>query len=390
MFKRALCIVVIVLGSWPAYSQEACTALLQYGIFDVTDASSQNEQAEAFANWICSNESDMSTKNDDTNLWGDIPYKQARVQFGYTKTNDSTNSWIHDYCSNVEHSSWLKANTKTFVRTVNKDLVQGFNECMKVKGLHVWLEPTSDPKVVRLATVFFASGKTKEAFITRFDANEGVHCDVPVQSSWWELFKKDDPIDGSTHRYKCTRSVQTTPIALSLNATEDPIGGGKLQLPGMPAPVQCPANCSEGCRIYGGKPFCIQSECAFSGIDGGGLNEGGMSPELECKMRPGHFAIRGNAGIGPRGGPTKDGWVGTVQLLVNDGSGNWAAGDAQTPLPVPTTPSADVSLSAAGDTHGDGTVRVKVKVLTCRVHPDTHCQLGVAPINMTITLTTPE
>jgi hypothetical protein len=208
-----------------------CTALVRDGVFETFNVGSDSVSASAFMNWVRDHRS--STSSSDVGGGISIPVIGS--------LNGSSQQYAQlesDYAAMNSGSSTARSRLITHARSVSAVLAQRFNECMAIKGLHVWLETTDDPRVFKVAAVFNSPGpaQVRATIETVARVPSSVSCDGSIGAN--------TAITGSTRRMLCTRGTRDA-VTMILNADSDPIGGGELKLAAIPVPPPPPTCNSE-------------------------------------------------------------------------------------------------------------------------------------------------
>lgn len=211
--------MVILLGAWSEAAAQ-CSALVQHGVFETFDVSSENVSASAFMNWVRDHRSSSSSSN----VGGGISIPVIGSLNGSSEQYSQLES---DYAAMNAGNSAARSRLVTHARSVSAILAQRFNECMAIKGLHVWLETTRNPHVFRVVAVFNSPGPGQTiSVIDDIDL-------VPSRMTCNGIIARGTVIGGSTKRMRCTRNTPAA-VVVTINANSDPIGGGKMELAEIP------------------------------------------------------------------------------------------------------------------------------------------------------------
>ena len=372
--RQSVCTLACLIAISTVSVAQDCAAIFKYGIYDYNSSEGGSMQASSFANWFCSHHSDEQSMGEHYGA----SYSDFVRKITGNVDKDQQDKKVDDLCRNDQGMQSIQTAFKQSSQTINEAILGAYKACLSAKGLLVWLETTSVPTKVRFAANFISDSETELiAHITSFSYNKGVTCHGPTPT---------DKITGSTRRYDCTRKSKTTPISIILNATRDPIGGSDLDLPGLPGDIKCASSCSTGCNNYDGKPVCAELKCTKENMDYGQLSENQSGEVIRCNLPRGHYYVTGKAGVGPRGTITvTPDWYATVEMELDDGSGNWRRGDiARRPSNADNTDHGEISFNGEGEAAGDGPVRIRFTLLNCRLGGDAKEPLAIGFTNLTI------
>jgi len=241
-----------------ASSLAQCDALVRGGVFDYKTLASDDQKIASFQSWARDRRSSKTGDSSSGSIGVDI-IDILKLDAGGQSTK-SSEFWqdVEGYnSSNIAQRSRLL----TYAKTVNEALVAGLNECLRIKGLHVWLETTARSDTFRVAANFNSPGEPKVAHITDITFVPGspaVRCNNSISAN--------SQIGGSTKRLTCVRT-SCQGVVVTLNATVDAIGGGNLDLPsaancgGTPVPGKTLAQ-----RINEGKTFTVTFDSLVTNV----------------------------------------------------------------------------------------------------------------------------
>lgn len=212
---------VLLLGMWSEASAQ-CSALVKDGVFETFDMSSERVSVNAFMNWLRDHRSSSSSSS----TGGGISIPVIGSLNGSSEQNSQLES---DYAAMNAGNSAARSRLITHARSVSAALAQRFNECMAIRGLHLWLETTTNPKVFRVAAVFNSPGRQQtKSVIDDVDIVPSMTCTRAIAHGT-EIF-------GSTRRMRCTRNTDDA-VAVTINAESDPLGGGQMELAAIDTPA---------------------------------------------------------------------------------------------------------------------------------------------------------
>lgn len=223
--RNAIAVVwtVLLLGLSSVASAQ-CSALVKDGVFETFDSSSENVSVKAFMNWVRDHHSSSSSSSAGGGI--SIP-----VIGSLNGSSEQYSQLESDYAAMNAGNTSARSRLITHARSVSATLAQRFNECLAIRGLHVWLETTSDPHVFRVAAVFNSPGRQQtKAVIDDVDL-------VPSNLTCNRVIARGTEIFGSTKRMRCTRNTDAA-VAITVNADSDPIGGGQMELAAILPPAR--------------------------------------------------------------------------------------------------------------------------------------------------------
>ncbi|HEX6373587.1 MAG TPA: hypothetical protein VF006_31970 [Longimicrobium sp.] len=124
-------------------------------------------------------------------------------------------------------------------QTINPGVVNAHLACLTRAGLHTWLETTQDPFTFRIAARFSSDGDRNSAIIRNIDViPRNIICGRSFVPSFFERTRFGGKrVTGATLRAACIRA-DSSAVTVTINANVDPQGGGSLNLPRIPPPLQ--------------------------------------------------------------------------------------------------------------------------------------------------------
>lgn len=222
--------VLGVVTSGPSVAQD-CGALLRGGVFDISQYSSDQEQARSFASWYCDKR--FSSEEDANSLGasGVIPVKGVPVRLGFDSKKQSFQSWQTEFCSKVNSSASEQSRVRQFLQTASSQIIEGFNRCISAYGIHAWLERTADPRTFVFAAKFVPANDQRTARISTKAAPFETKCDID-QSVVLTA--------NAVYRAFCTRGMHS--VSVIVNSPDYGVAsGGMLSLPAPYVAAAAPA-----------------------------------------------------------------------------------------------------------------------------------------------------
>jgi hypothetical protein len=222
-----------LLAAYTPFATAQCDALIRDGVFDYRSLASDDLRIESFRQWARDRRGQQSGSAGSGNVGLSIPDILKLDVSG--SSSKSSNFW-QDVENFNSSDSEQRARLLTYARTASETLVQGLNQCLRIKGLHVWLETTARSDTFRIAANFNSPGDPKSATIesvTVVPKSPLVECT--------REFSENAVIGGATRRLTCVRRT-CEGVSVTINASVDPLGGGSLSLPpqsscGTPVPA---------------------------------------------------------------------------------------------------------------------------------------------------------
>jgi hypothetical protein len=224
--RTAAALLTLFVVAAPRAAAAQCSELVKDGVFETFMTSSENVSVSAFMNWVRDHRTTASGRDAGATI--SIP-----VIGGLTGSAEEYEQMESDYAAMQSGNSSARSSLLEKARTVSAALGQRFNECLAIRGLHVWLETTDDPAVFKVAAVFNSPGpmQVSSTVETINQVSGGLSCDLAIVPG--------TVITGSTRRMLCTRSTSSA-VTISINADSDPIGGDRLTLTAIPDPSTTP------------------------------------------------------------------------------------------------------------------------------------------------------
>ncbi len=201
-------------------AQGSCDLLLGDGLRDLRDYAATDHATVAFSQWFCDEEARSSGAT--RSAGGGLVFKALSAEFQQKSEDWST--FVRRLCKDERYNSETRSQIKDVVSKLNVDLADRFNACLQTKGLHVWLERTERPDEAIFAATYNSPGYPPTTSITGFSPSPNLDCSP--------LPKPEDEIGGSTLRIRCSRRDDDA-ASIVVNAKSDPIGGGRLSIPGV-------------------------------------------------------------------------------------------------------------------------------------------------------------
>jgi hypothetical protein len=202
-------------------AQGECSALLHQGIYDLSNTSIDDQKADSFSQWFCDQRFYSESDADSFGVSLGFPFKGIPVKLGFDSANQSYSNWQSSFCEDTRRSSITRSSIRKTLQTVNPTILDAFKTCIGSRGLHVWLERTSDPTVFMFRARYNSNGAPSPK-ITSFVTGPNVKCNP------WPATRV---VDGSGLTSRCRRTKD--PVAIAINADQEPVGGNQLTLPGI-------------------------------------------------------------------------------------------------------------------------------------------------------------
>ncbi|MFA7421928.1 MAG: hypothetical protein WCZ90_19755 [Melioribacteraceae bacterium] len=157
MCKRIIAICLFGLLA-NVYCQNICESILKYGIYDQSESISDMSRAEAFANWF--NQQNISTykEAESWGLFGSIPIGNYMLNLGFT-LDETGFRQFKNYISTFSTRTYEEKQKLVInVKTINKDVVEAWSNCINSAGLKIWYEQTQNPYEFVLCAKHVQSG----------------------------------------------------------------------------------------------------------------------------------------------------------------------------------------------------------------------------------------
>jgi len=222
MLRFSMTLLSAVVVTTVSANAQECSQILSQGIYDIRSSANDLNTASSFSQWFCDKKFSSSQQANDFGASLAFPFKGIPVKLGFDSNSQRWSEWYSSFCGSVQHDQSLQNRVREHVQTVNPQIVQAFNSCLELDGLHVWLERTYDPKRFRFAARFNPpNANNPKATIEAFKPGPNVSCD-----------DKPKTIDRPVWRTECKRT-NDDPVSVIVRADWDPKGGGKLELPAI-------------------------------------------------------------------------------------------------------------------------------------------------------------
>lgn len=226
MKTAALCLLIPNVTN----AQE-CNQIISRGIYDIYSSSIDLQATASFAQWFCDQRfsSEQQAKSFGASLA--FPFEGVPVQLGFDSKSQSWGQWYSSFCSSVHQDSSLQNRLRSHIQIINPKILAAFNDCINADGLHVWLERTEDPKILKFAAKFNPPNeKNPFARIRTFETQpSSLKCtNIPKQ------------VSRPVWRTHCVRQDRRA-VSVVVTADFNPRGGGTLTLPRIPAAARLPA-----------------------------------------------------------------------------------------------------------------------------------------------------
>jgi hypothetical protein len=238
--KAAMFWLLLVSVATIGHTQCGCELLATSGLVDTSATISDTELATSYRRWFCDQRFAEQESSESFSIKALAPFKGIPVQLGFDKSADDWSTWSAEICSDERKDTWMRDIFVQNLRTVNVELAKVLKECItEDKGLHVWLERTSDSKF-KVAMSFDSPVRILRSVSVIVKPDKDVNCDPPLKITLNSPGEK---------RLLCRRTFRPdgSADASQLIVNSDDIvakGGGKLVLPAIYIPPPLPP-CSD-------------------------------------------------------------------------------------------------------------------------------------------------
>ena len=204
-----------------ALAQE-CSLILNQGIYDISNVESDERSASSFSHWFCDQK--FSSAESSNNFGGAIgfPFKGLPVKLGFDSSSHEWSEWYSKFCSSTQSTQSQSASLKQHIKTASPAILNAFNSCISSAGLHVWLERTYKSSEFFFAARYIPYNENNPtARFDLIDIGDNVRCTSLPRN-----------VSTPTQRSRCTR-LDDEAVSIVVNASVEPAGGNKLQLPAI-------------------------------------------------------------------------------------------------------------------------------------------------------------
>jgi hypothetical protein len=217
-------VAFLLISSASAFSQ---CAILKDGLYDTSFKSSENARAQAFRNWFCQKNYSEQKDANQLKLDAGLPIADIPVQLGFNSKSQNWKVFRSEYCSDSTFYSQYYDKTLDFTRTVNQTVVGAIATCLTQKGLHVWIEQTSDQDTFRFRALW--NPDTQKAAIPKIRTLDFEHATCS-----FKLKRSNNTIDISGKNFLCKRNPSGAAVIVAIEADHSIIEDGRMELPAIP------------------------------------------------------------------------------------------------------------------------------------------------------------
>ena len=222
-------IQTVVLASsmfWSTFALAQCDPLLKGGVYEYNSRLSDEQNVSTFVNYARDQQRSASSSSSSGDAGLNVKVISATLKGSQDKKDEAQRDILTYNKTDIDQRNRLL----TIARTASKVLADAFVECMKIDGLHVWLEPTPNPETFKIAAINRdPREKPRAEYLKSIDIDPpNVSCRPALPNDKKKANAK--LVGGATVRYLCTRQ-NCKPLTATINASTNPVGGGDLTLP---------------------------------------------------------------------------------------------------------------------------------------------------------------
>ncbi|WP_018428223.1 hypothetical protein [Hoeflea sp. 108] len=244
-----------------AFTPQECSALLKFGIYDQYDVVESKEKFLATKEAYCSSSKDSGGFT--------IPIKGVPVEGSASFEDNMCSS-----SSRKEHESYF---FNSVARTINRDIINGFNECLgkSEPGVTYVVHTNSDPKRFNIRFSFKSFGATNSDTVRAIV--EGATCKSPIldkSTTDGETFSFDIRSGGVD--LSCSRD-QNTSVEITAAAVNTEVSTKTISIPAYVPPAPAPTEFTFYSPVVSdgsGKSYALDmcagwaSSCNANGVNG--------------------------------------------------------------------------------------------------------------------------
>lgn len=153
-----------------------CDSLLRSGVFDSSSKTVEINSSYTDFHWVCGEEIRESKDVDNKSAELGFAVYNVPVKLGWNESDQDFSSWKNSFCGSRHVQDRYNEKRIEFVRTVSKDLVDGFIRCIGSPGVHVWRSPAANGELAFSAN-FVSLEKDRDSAELIINSSDGVVCE---------------------------------------------------------------------------------------------------------------------------------------------------------------------------------------------------------------------
>jgi hypothetical protein len=196
-------------------AQDACIALLQYGIYDTHVSQSSTQSKSAFAANFCSWYSSYRSSNSTAGAGVTIPISDIPIGFNGNMTYGEADAMQQALCSSTASSSSADSSWTQIDKTLNPGGTQAFSACVAALrgGLNIDFRLNDDESQLAIGLAYNAPLGAGPATLNSI-TNTGWICTPPAapQTDLHSIAGKTGQLTNSQVGMTCNRDIKPTPF----------------------------------------------------------------------------------------------------------------------------------------------------------------------------------
>lgn len=189
----------------------ACTALLQWGVYDKREVFNNKDEYRQFASWYCNESTTDDQRARTISASAGIPIGDIPVQFGASHKDATVRRTGGKVCDSENELSSITAKERVFISNVSSTLTRTFLDCIRSEqGLVGYTIPSVDASKFEIE-YFFRSQGPPHITTVRNVVLDNAHCSPAL--------KAGQQIDSAPQVLLCTRDDLYKISRLAINTT---------------------------------------------------------------------------------------------------------------------------------------------------------------------------
>ena len=251
-----------------AIAADECKDILAHGIYDYDQSRVDYKNTQSFMTWYCSMHNQSSGSNQSLSGTFEGLIEEVPSKIGLAASANSYKNELAQVCSTFRSDTDLQMKVQNALKTVNKSIVEAWQNCLNSAGTTVWVQQTQEPNRFVIHAKYKPVKPTEPfAKVTKFQSGDEKYsrCRKPFPTK----------LSGTTETINCWRTDAAH--AFQWNVGTDAVftheGNGFLEIgPAADVNPKDWIDLENGKDTWGWATGEINKKCGSNSVDGIQLN----------------------------------------------------------------------------------------------------------------------
>jgi hypothetical protein len=222
-------VVLLHLAVQPSFSQEACSSLLKFGLYDQFDTISSSDDFKLLQSWLC--DTNSSNYEKASQAAGSAGFDLAGIiglSAGGGESSSEKDAKYHQFCTSTYEQVRQDAQMVQHIRSINSQLMGVVKLCLdnQQTGFMAWIQTSEDRTTFSYFARYRPNGDEK-AKIRAFDIVPSSVKQACSHTNAFRLFRVGNRVGNAGITMTCPVDPPTT-VTITLNADKNGPNGNNF------------------------------------------------------------------------------------------------------------------------------------------------------------------